>query len=63
MRIEVISVDYVNATFARVEFELGYENAPPLGPQRGEAVFVDGLWKVSFGTRCRVIRQTQIPCP
>ena len=63
MRIEVISVDYVNATFARVEFELGYENAPALGPQRGEAVFVDGLWKVSFDTRCRVIRQTLIPCP
>jgi hypothetical protein len=63
MRISVISVHYVNATFARVDFELGYEGAPAIGAQHGEAVFVDGLWKVSFETRCRVIRQTLVPCP
>jgi len=63
MRISVISVHYVNARFARVDFELGYEGAPAIGPQHGEAVFVDGLWKVSFETRCRVIRQALVPCP
>ena len=47
--VTVHSVTFVDATHAAVNFELLYEDAMLLGPQDGEAVFVDGRWKVSRG--------------
>ena len=49
--------------YATVEFELHYDDVPALPAQEGEAVVQDGVWKVSFATRCAVIRQTMVECP
>ena len=61
--VTVHSVTFIDATHAAVNFELLYEDAMLLGPQDGEAVFVDGRWKVSRATRCRIIEQAGVSCP
>ena len=64
VRAEVTKVRFLSLTRAAVEFSLIYSDAPQLPkPQEGEAVLVDGRWKVSFETRCNVIRQTLVDCP
>ena len=61
--VTVHSVTFIDATHAAVNFELLYEDAMLLGPQDGDAVFVDGRWKVSRATRCRIIEQAGVSCP
>jgi hypothetical protein len=56
-------ITFIDPTRAAVNFELLYEGAMLLGPQDGEAVFLDGHWKVSRATRCAIIEQAGVSCP
>lgn len=60
--ITVHSIDVVAPDRATVVFELFYQEAQLLGPQTGEAVLVEGQWKVSRETRCALIRQAGVDC-
>jgi hypothetical protein len=59
----VHQITFIDPTRAAVNFELLYEGAMLLGPQDGEAVYLDGLWKVSRETRCAIIEQAGVTCP
>ena len=48
---------------ATVVFELVYDDAQLLGRQTGEAVLLDGAWKVTRETGCAIIRQAGVSCP
>ncbi len=61
--VEVHTVQFRSPTRAAVRFELLYRGAALLGQQDGEAVLVDGRWKVSRDTRCAIIRQAGVVCP
>jgi hypothetical protein len=59
----VHSITLTGPDSADVTFELLYDGAMLLGPQEGEAVRIDGTWKVSRATRCAIIEQAGVSCP
>ena len=59
----VHGITFIDPTHAAVNFELLYEGAMLLGPQDGQAVYLDGHWKVSRETRCDIIEQAGVACP
>lgn len=61
--VTVHDVDVVEPDRATVVFELVYDDAQLLGRQTGEAVLIDGAWKVTRETRCAIIRQAGVACP
>jgi hypothetical protein len=61
--VTVHSITFIDQTHAAVTFELSYSGAMLLGAQDGQAVFLDGRWKVSHATRCAVIVQAGVACP
>jgi hypothetical protein len=54
---------FTSATEARVHYRLDYEGGASLGNRVGDAVFVDGAWKIRRETYCGVLAGAGAPCP
>ena len=61
--VSVDFVRFVSEDEAEVQFTLLLSNFSSPMPQTGHAVLVDGEWKVSRETWCRLVRLTGVECP
>lgn len=61
--VTVTDVVFTSATEAAVHFRLDYEGGSSLGNRLGEAVSVEGIWKVRRDTYCEVLAGAGTRCP
>lgn len=62
-RAEVREIVFVSATRAAVRYDIVIEDSSTFGDRLGEAVLVDGAWKVTRATVCRDITLAGATCP
>jgi len=61
--IEVTDIAFVDHEHAAVWFRVTVEGRPALLNRRGEAVVVDGDWKMARATFCDLMRLAGVDCP
>jgi hypothetical protein len=61
--IDVDAVAFIDADHAAVWFTITIEGIPRLSNQRGEAVVVDGAWKMARSTFCALMASAGVACP
>jgi hypothetical protein len=61
--IEVTDIAFVDRAHAAVWFTITIDGNPALSSRRGEAVAVDGAWKMARATFCELMRLAGIECP
>jgi hypothetical protein len=59
----VESVQIVDATHAAVRYTILFDGNPNFADQPGEAIKIDGVWKVSRDTVCNLLTNGGITCP
>ena len=62
-RIDVDAVAFVDAEHAAVWFTITIDGIPRLSNQRGDAVLVDGAWKMARSTFCALMTSAGVACP
>ncbi len=63
VRINAERTTFVDATHAAVWFSISVEGRTLLSEHRGDAVIVDGSWKMARSTFCRLMGMAGVPCP
>ena len=61
--IDVVHVAFVDHEHAAVWFTVTIDGNPALSNRRGEAVVVDGAWKVARATFCDLMKLAGVDCP
>jgi hypothetical protein len=61
--VTVSDLVFTSPTTAVVHYRLDYEGGASLGNRIGDAVFVDGAWKVRRDTYCQVLAGAGASCP
>ncbi len=59
----VDEITFVDATHAAVWFSVSVDGASVLPNRRGDAVIVDGAWKMARSTFCGLVGLAGVPCP
>jgi Clp amino terminal domain, pathogenicity island component/ClpX C4-type zinc finger len=59
----VDEISFIDATHAAVWFSISVNGASILPNSRGDAVIVDGEWKMSRSTFCELMGLAGVPCP
>jgi hypothetical protein len=59
----VESVQMTDATHAAVRYSILFDGSPQYADQAGEAIKIDGAWKVSRETVCNLLTYGGITCP
>jgi hypothetical protein len=59
----VDSVEIVDDTHANVVYSILFDGSPEFALRPGEAVKIDGVWKVSRDTVCALLEIGGISCP
>jgi len=59
----VDEISFLDATHAAVWFSISVNGASMLPNRRGDAVIVDGEWKMSRSTFCELMGLAGVPCP
>ncbi len=62
-RIDVDAVAFVDTEHAAVWFTITIDGIPRLSNQRGDAVVVDGAWKMARSTFCALMASAGVACP
>ena len=61
--IDVNDVLFLDQAHAAVWFTITIDGSPRLGNHRGDAVVVDGAWKMARATFCDLMRSAGVECP
>jgi hypothetical protein len=61
--IEVQEVSFLDQAHAAVWFTITVDGVPRLGTRRGDAVVVDGIWKMARSTFCALMALAGVDCP
>ncbi len=64
--IDVVDVVFLDAEHAAVWFDIAFEGTPEVQGvrnRRGDAVVVDGAWRVARSTFCELMRLAGVDCP
>jgi hypothetical protein len=64
--IGVVDVVFLDAEHAAVWFDIAFEGTPDVQGvrhRRGDAVVVDGIWRVARSTFCELMRLAGVECP
>lgn len=61
--IDVDAVAFIDAEHGAVWFTITIDGIPRLSNQRGDAVVVDGAWKMARSTFCALMASAGVTCP
>ncbi|MGH9030304.1 MAG: hypothetical protein ACRDV4_11910 [Acidimicrobiales bacterium] len=61
--VSVDTISFIDAENAAVLFTIAVDGMPLLHNTRGEAVLVDGKWKMARSTFCRLATLAGVECP
>ncbi len=59
----VDEISFIDATHAAVWFSIAVDGASVLPNRRGDAIIVDGTWKMARSTFCELVGLAGVPCP
>jgi hypothetical protein len=59
----VDSIDLVDSTHADVQYSILFDGTPQFAGRQGQAIKIDGVWKVSRDTVCALVAVGGITCP